>query len=571
MRLGRWSSFGRTSLIQSVILAVVAFTLAILLSNCDAVGGSRSDLRPSTTPTSSPSRAANNPAAVSPGTLVYGAGGEPVNLEPGNIEDGNSIIVQQQIYDRLIEFKPGTTELQPALATEWKSSEGGKVWTFKLRSGVKFHDNTEFDAEAVRFNVDRWWNPKSEYGYRNAGKTYAIWQNLFGGFKGSPESLLQDVVVEGKDTIKFVLKKPNAIFPTAIASGYFGIASPTAIKKAQADYGTPPSFAVGTGPFIFREWRRGDRILLAKNPNYWKQGLPKSEQLVIRFITDPAARLVQLRAGVIDMTVDLTPDQLQEVQKDPTLEAVIRPSFNVGYLALNPSYEPLKKPEVRQAIAQAIKQQEIVKAFWGELASNTAHFTPPLLKEYHSDKVTGYAYNPQQALQTLAKAGYPKGFNLDLWYMPVSRPYFPVPKAIAEAFAAELSAIGIKVNLQTKDWAAYLGDRNKSPGFQAFMLGWTGDYGDPDSFYYPLFGPGATADLGNWKNQQLLQLLDRSRATENKAERIKIYQQIDEILFKEVVRIPIVHSQPLLAKRKTVTGWTPSPLGSEQLGEVTKS
>lgn len=562
MRLSRSVSFGRASLTRSVILVVVAFVLAILLSNCD---------RTRTTPTSSPSPLGNSPAAVSQGTLVYGAGGEPVNLEPGNIEDGNSLIVQQQIYNRLVQFKPGTTDLEPALATEWKSSEGGKVWTFKLRSGVKFHDGTDFNAEAVRFNVDRWWNPKSDYGYRDAGKTYAIWQNLFGGFKGNPESLLEDFVVEGKDTIKFVLKQPFAIFPTAIASGYFGIASPTAIKKAQASYGTPSSFAVGTGPFIFREWRRGDRIVLAKNPNYWQKDLPKSEQLVMRFITDPAARLVQLRAGVIDMTVDLTPDQLPEVQKDPTLEAVFRPSFNVGYLALNPSYEPLSKPEVRQAIAQAIKKEEIVKAFWGELGEHTAHFIPPLLKDYHSQNVSGYAYNPQQALQTLAKAGYPKGFDLDLWYMPVSRPYFPAPKPIAEAFAAELSAIGIKVNLQTKDWAAYLSDRNKSPGFQAFMLGWTGDYGDPDNFYYALFGKGATSDLGNWKNEQLFQLLDRGRATEDKAERIKIYQQVDEILFEEAVRIPIVHSNPLLAKRKTVTGWTPSPLGTEQFGEVMKS
>src|SRR5919202_1827965 len=248
MRLGRWASVRRTSLTQSVILAVVAVGLAILLSNCN---------RSSTKPTSSPSSPANNPGVISAATLVYGAGGEPVDLEP-------------------------------ALATEWKSSEGGKVWTFKLRSGVKFHDGTDFDASSVKFNVDRWWNPKSEFGYRNAGKTYSIWKNLFGGFKGSPESLLQDVVVEGKDTIKFVLKQPFAIFPTAIACGYFGIASPTAIKKAQANYGTPASFAVGTGPFIFREWRTGDRIVLAKNPNYWKKGRPKSEQLTIRFLTDTA-------------------------------------------------------------------------------------------------------------------------------------------------------------------------------------------------------------------------------------------------------------------------------------------
>ena len=494
-----------------------------------------------------------------------------MNLESGNITEGNSIYLQDQIYDRLIAFKPGTTELEPGLATEWKPSDGGKVWTFKLRPGIKFHDGTDFDAEAVRFNVDRWWNEKSEYGYRSAGKTYEIWGELFGGYKGTPKSLVQDVVAEGKDSVKFVLKQPFTAFPAALATGYFGIASPTAIKKAQAKYGTPSSLAVGTGPFVFKEWRTGDSIVLTKNPNYWKQGLPKSEQLVFRFITDPAARLAQLRSGTIDLTVDLAPDQLKELQKDANLTAVPRPSLNVGYLGLNTSYEPFKKPEVRQAIAQAINKGEIVKAFWGESAESDPHFTPPTFKEFQSQNLADYHFDPQKAKQLLAQAGYPNGFNLQLWYMPVSRPYYPTPKPIAEAFAADLNAIGIKVSLQTKDWAAYLADRNKPPGFQAFMMGWTADYGDPDNFYYPHFGPGSTADLGNWKNEQVFKLLDQGRAASSKAERIKIYQQVEEILNKEMVRVPIVHSQPLLAKRKGVNGWTPSPLGSEPLESVSKS
>jgi peptide/nickel transport system substrate-binding protein len=545
---------------QPALLAV-AFALAIVLSNCNSPSNQTSN-----SPTS-----ANSPATAPAGALVYGSVGQPVNLEPGNITDGNSIVVQDQIYNRLIEFKPGTTDLVPSLATEWKASEDGKTWTFKLQNGVKFHDGTDFNAEAVKFNVERWWDSKNEFGYRNAGKIYQIWSDLFGGYKGSANSFLQEVAVEGKDTVKFVLKQPFVAFPNALAAGYFGIASPDAIKKAGASYGTPSSTAVGTGPFVFKEWRPGDRIVLEKNPNYWKQGVPKSNQLVMRFITDPAARLAQLRAGTIDFTVDLTPDQMAEVQRDSNLDPVLRPSFNVGYLALNPGYEPLSKPEVRKAIAQAINKKEIVKAFWGQMGENTPHFTPPLLKEFQSERVQDYEYNPQQAKQLIAQAGYPNGFNLDLWYMPVSRPYFPNPKPIAEAFAAELSAIGIKVKLQTKDWAAYLADRKKSPGYQAFMMGWTGDYGDPDNFYYAHFGPGATTDLGNWKNDQVFQLLNRGRATSDKTERATIYKQVDEILYQEVVRIPIVHSQPLLAKRKKVSGWTPSPLGSEPFDAVTKS
>lgn len=546
-----------------IILLAIACTLTIVLSNCNSNKQSNqtaNNLTPGKTP-----------ETASPGVLVYGSGGQPVNLEPGNIVDGNSIIVQDQIYNRLIDTKPGTTELAPSLATEWKASSDGKIWIFKLRSGVKFHDGTDFDAEAVKFNFERWWNQKNEFGYRDAGKTYEIWNNLFGGFKGTPESLLQEIVAESKDSVKFVLKQPFAAFPSAISSGYFGIASPTAIKKAGAKYGTPSSLAVGTGPFIFKEWRSGDRIVLEKNPNYWKPGLPKSNQLVIRFITDPAARLAQLRAGTIDFTVDLTPDQRQEIQSDAQIEAVKRPSLNVGYLALNPSYKPLAKPEVRQAIALAINKKEIVKAFWGDLGESTPHFTPPSLQEFQSKNLIGYEFNPSKAKQIITEAGYPNGFPLQLWYMPVSRPYFPNPKPIAEAFAADLNAIGIKVSLQTKDWAAYLADRNKPPGFQAFMLGWTGDYGDPDNFYYPHFGPSSTADLGNWNNQQIFQLLNQGRATDNPAERAKIYQQVDETIYKEVLRLPIVHSQPLLAKRKNVIGWLPSPLGSEPFEEISKS
>ncbi|WP_293133161.1 ABC transporter substrate-binding protein [Microcoleus sp. bin38.metabat.b11b12b14.051] len=545
-----------------LFLLGLVFGMALILSNCSTN---------SNTVNNNNSPTATTPGAVPAGALVYGAGGPPVNLEPGNVTDGNSVIAIDQIYNRLTDFKPGTVELEPSLATKWSSSTDGKTWTFKLRSGVKFHDGTDFDADAVKFNVDRWWDAKNPQGYRDSGKNYQIWKDFFAGFKGDKDSLVKDVTVVDKSTIRFVLNRPFAAFPAAIGSGYFGIASPAAVKKVGAKYGTPGSLAVGTGPFVFKEWRSGDRIILEKNPNYWKAGTPKVNQLVLRFVDDPAARLAQLRAGQLDFTVDLTPDQLKEVQADTNLEAVVRPSFNVGYLALNPSYGPLAKSEVRRAIAQTINKQAIVKAFWGELGKHDSQFIPPSLNWAESDKVKDYEFNPQQAKAMLAKAGYPNGFDLDLWYMPVSRPYFPTPKPIAEAFAADLSAIGIRVKLLTKDWSAYLADRLKPPGFQAFMMGWTGDYGDPDNFYYPHFGPGSTADLGNWKNPKVLELLDQGRASGDKAARAKIYAEVGEILYGEAVRLPIVHSQPLLGKRKNIQGWIPSPLGSESFEDVSKS
>jgi peptide/nickel transport system substrate-binding protein len=163
-----------------------------------------------------------------------------------------------------------------------------------------------------------------------------------------------------------------------------------------------------------------------------------------------------------------------------------------------------------------------------------------------------------------------RSFDLDLWYMPVSRPYFPTPKPIAEAFAADLKAVGIRANLKTKDWTAYLADRLKSPGYQSFMLGWTGDYGDPDTFYYPHFGPAGTKDLGNWKNDELLKLLNLAREKSDRTERSKLYAQVDEILHREALRLPIVHSEPLLVQRKTIKDWVPSPLGHEPFEAIAK-
>jgi peptide/nickel transport system substrate-binding protein len=528
---------------------VLLFVLTLGLTNCNR---------------SSPSNSST------PGVLVYGSGGQPANLEPGNVTDGNSLIVHNQLYNRLIQFKPGTTDLEPSLATSWKASPDGKTWTIQLRQGVKFHDGTNFDANAVKFNVDRWWDKNNPNGFRNAGKSYEIWGQLFGGYKGEPDSLVETVKVVDPSMIQFILKQPFAAFPNAIASGFFGIASPAAIQKAGANYGTPAGGAVGTGAFVFKQWQSGDRIVLEKNPNYWKSGFPKGNQLVMRFVTDSGARLAQVRAGQIDFTVDLAPDQKSEIERDANLTLVNRPSFNVGYLALNPGYKPLSDVRVRQAIAHAINKSAIVQAFWKGSAETTPHFLPPSLDWATSKSLKDYDYNPQKAKDLLKQAGYPNGFDLDLWYMPVARPYFPTPKPIAETFAADLQAVGIRANLKTKDWAAYIADRKKAPGYQSFMLGWTGDYGDPDSFYYPHFGPGGTDDLGNWKNDRLIQLLNQARSTSDRNQRSKLYAQVDEIVHQEAVRVSIVHSDPVLVQRKSIQGWVPSPLGTEPFEAVAK-
>ncbi|MPY65703.1 ABC transporter substrate-binding protein [Deinococcus sp. SDU3-2] len=500
-------------------------------------------------------------------TLVYGANGDPVSLEPGNITDGISILVQHQIYDTLVAFKDGTTDPEPGLATKWTSNANATSWTFTLRPNVKFHDGTAFNADAVVYNFSRWWDPKHPQGFRNQGRTFEIWGQLLGGYKGDATSVVKNIVKVNNTTVRFDLNKSSSVFPEVIGAGYFGIASPTAIKKDGAKYGTPASKPIGTGPFIFQSWRTGDRVTLAPNQSYWGSKA-KVDGLIIRSIKDASQRLNELKAGTIDFTSDLTPDALRNVQADRNLVAVKKPSFNVGFLSLNNRNQYLKNDKVREAISMAINRKAIVDAFWNGLGVSNASFLPPVLAWANSKDVPAtYKFDPAAAKKMLADAGYPNGFSIDLWYMPVSRPYFPTPKPIAEAIAADLSAIGIKVNLKTEDWAKYLEDRNKEPGFDMYMIGWTGDYGDPDNFYGAYYGPTASDDI-NWNPAELQRLLEQGRAAVGRTAKARVYGQLHEITYKANYRLPMVHSQPLAAARTYVRGWVPSPLGSEAFNNI---
>jgi peptide/nickel transport system substrate-binding protein len=507
-------------------------------------------------------------ASAGAATLVYGAGGEPVSLDSGTITDGNSATPQMLVYDGLVRFKNGTSDIAPGLALKWTSNPTATEWTFTLRPGVKFTDGTPFNADAVVYNVNRWWDPAAPGGAKELGKSFTSWQFIFGGFKGDAGTILKSVRADGPNKVIFTMTRGYAQLPETLATSFFGIASPTAIKKAGAKYGTPAALPVGTGPFIMQDWKTGDRINLVPNKAYWGTKA-KYDALVLRFLKDPSARLNELKAGTIDFTTDLNPEQLSAVKADKNLSAVLVPSFNVGMLSLNLGNKYLKNDKVRQAISMAINKKAIVDAFWGDLGVTDASFLPPALSWANSPKVPDdYKFDPAAAKKLLAEAGYPNGFALDLWYMPVSRPYFPTPKPIAEAMAADLAAIGIKATLKTEDWAKYLDDRNKAPGFDMYMIGWTGPYASPYNFYNTYYGEEAGAD-SNFNNQKIFDQMRVAAAASTRAAQAKAYAQIHQITYDANVRIPIVHSRPLAAIRTYVKGWQPGPSSLLPFEEIT--
>lgn len=498
-------------------------------------------------------------------TLIYAQSSLPVTLDSADAQDGNSLRVAYQVTEGLITFKPGSAELIPGLAERWEANQDSTAWTFYLRQGVEFHDGTPFNAEAVKFNFERWNSAE-----RASGKSFVPWTWVFGGFQGEG-SLLESVEVVDEHTVRFVLNRPVGFFPSMVAAGYFMIQSPQAVQAHPEDYGTPEVGIVGTGPFTFTSWVIGERVELAKNPKYWGEPA-KLEGIVFRGIQEPASRLAELRAGTVHIAAELSPDDRKALESDSKLKAVVQEGINIGYLGLNQASGPLADAKVRAAIALAIDQNAIVAAFYQGLGVAADQFVPPAMwGRASSDQVALRKFDPEQAKKLLAEAGYPNGFSTEFWYMPVSRPYFPAPQPIAETIASYLSEIGIQVSLRSEDWGAYLSDYNQGK-FPIYMMGWSPDYGDPDNYLYTFFGPEAKTSLG-WNTPsgvEVRELLEQARTAPDQAEREKLYAEIQTIVYQETAAIPIAHNNPLNGTLAGVSGWVPSPLGSaEKLAEVT--
>ncbi len=498
-------------------------------------------------------------------TLVYGLSGFPTTLDSIDAQDGNSLAVASQITETLVFFEPGTTNLVPRLATSWEANDDATSWTFTLREGVQFHDGTPFNAEAVKFTFDRVNIEDHPYAFRDEGKNFVPWGWVFGG----PGGILDNVEAVDEYTVRFNMSQPTPFLPTLLAAIYMQIDSPAAVMEAGADYGTPSVGSVGTGPFVFEEWREGELVRMSRNDNYWGDNA-LVEEVVVRGIAEPTSRLAELQAGSIDIAVLLSSDDLVTVQNDGNLKTAIPDAeLNVGYLAMHQANEPFDDPLIRRAVSHAIDREAIVEAFYEGLGSVAADHMPPSF--FGSDGPWPYDYDPERARELLAEAGYPDGFDTELWYMPVSRPYFPAPQPIAEAMATYLADVGINAELQTEDWSTYLSDYNTGK-FPMYMLGWNGDYADPDNFLTTFFGASAVEQLG-WDAPEVVEALNDARQIAEPDERAALYEFVNATVAEQAASIPMAHNATLNAVRTNIDGWVMSPLGysSVDLSKVSKS
>ena len=498
------------------------------------------------------------PAAHAKGTLVYCSEGSPEGFQPQFFSTGTTFdAVSVPMFNRLVEFEIGTTNIIPALSESWTVSPDGKVYTFKLRKGVKFHSNAnftptrDFNADDVVFSWSRMADDKNPFHKGTGGQTYAYFDDM--GMK--------DIVdrVEKVDpmTVRFVLKKPEAPFLANMAMDFASILSAEYADKMKAA-NTVDAFdrePVGTGPFQFVSYQK-DAVIRYKAFDAFWGGRPKIDNLVYAITTDASVRYAKLKAGECHAMAFPKPADVALMKNDKNINLVQKEGLNVGYIAFNVEKKPFDNKLVRQALGMAVNKKAILDAVFqgaGQVAKNPI---PPTLWSYN-DKIKDHPYDPAKARELLAKAGFASGTEVELWYLPVTRPYNPDGKRMAELIQADWEKVGVKTKLLTFEWGEYR-KRSKTGEQHAMMFGWSGDNGDPDNFFVPLLGCAAVKGGGNvarWCHKDFEDLIQKAKTQTKQADRAALYQKAQEIFKEEAPWIPIAHSVRFDPVRKEVTGY----------------
>jgi peptide/nickel transport system substrate-binding protein len=511
-------------------------------------------------------------------TLVFATESEPTFLDPAIVSDGPSLRIANQIFEGLVAIKPGTTQVAPSLAKTWKGSNGGKRWTFNLQTGVRFHDGTPFNAAAVCFNFNRWYNFPVAFQPDSVAYYYST---VFGGYAkpgkdlpGPKDALYQSCRAVNSSTAQINLRRPSAAFISALSLPSFSVQSPAALRRYKANEGTLSKEGVlrpsgtyatehptGTGPFKFESWKIGDRLVITRNDQYWG-AKAKLRRVIFRAIPENAARLQALQSGEIHGYNLVEPQDMPTIRNNSKLKLIDRPAFNVGYVTINRAQPPMDKLAVRQAVAYGLDRASVVQSFYSGRGVVAHEFMPPQLFGYAKD-VAKYTYNPERAKQLLQQAGLTLPVEIEFWYpTDVSRPYMPDPQRNFQAFAASLNNSGFKVVAKSAPWRPdYVARVQAGTAGHLNLIGWTGDFGDPDNFIGTFFR--TPQDAWGPINPAIHNILNRALSETNQKKRIATYQQANRLIMQDLPGVPYVHTKPALAFQRNVVGYVASPIEVE--------
>lgn len=529
---------------KTVISLLITLVLVFSLVGCETTPKDNSQEQTDVKATEAPAEATEapaeeeEPAAEFKDTITVALDSDPVALDPTLVSDGNSATVIKAVMEGLMGFEQGTGELIPVLAESYKFSDDGKEVVFNLRSGVKFHDGTDFNADAAIFNVNRQLPENKTEEMPNAGTIY-----------GNVEK------VEKVDdlTIKFTLVNPDVTFLTALAlNPGCEMVSPTAFEADPEAFKKSP---VGTGSYKFVEWKAAQYVKLERNEEYWGEKA-KTANVIYKVIPESAVRASELLAGTVDVLNFIDINSIDQL-KSSGMNIYSTPGATISYIAFYTDKEPFNNKLVRQAIFMGIDREAIVKGLYGENAVVSNGIIPPTTLGY-SDELKALPYDPEKAKELLAEAGYEDGLKFQMLAYNVVKNYNPAAENLAIAIQNELKKIGVEVDVVVKPWNEFVNNlfEEEHEG-DAIQIGWGSTTNDPADFTLLLDSSncGTGLNFADYENTELDELMAKAKTVGDIKEREAIYIEIQKIINDEVPWLFMSHSKDYSATSPKVTGY----------------
>ena len=476
--------------------------------------------------------------------ITYAQGADPRGLDPALIDDGESSKPICQMYEGLLKYGDNNTEVEPCLAESWEVSGDGLTYTFKLRQGVKFHDGTDFNAEAVKYNVDRQTVNKTE------DMLYADF--VFGD--------VAECNVIDDYTVEIVLNKVSTPFLNNLAMSLGApMVSPTACEANNNNLNEAPC---GTGPYKFVRWDKNEAVVMERNEDYWgEKGVAK--QIVFKTITDNSARVVALTNGEVDIIDGIDANVVDQVTSAGALLNMAE-GMNINYLAYNT--QRITDPEVRKALSQAVNVPELVASLYRGYASEATSILPTFMPGYSAD-VKQVSYDPEAAAQTLADKGVTE---LHMLAYTNPRPYNTATgQTLAEALQGYYEKVGVTCSIDSYDWTTYK-EKVGTGDYDVCLYGWIGDNGDPDNFMNLLASEDIEINVAQYSDEEFNTMLAEAASTPNGEERNAIYAQMEQKIADECVWLPISHQENLSAYLSNVHNYIAHPTGNVFLSQTYK-
>ena len=459
---------------------------------------------------------AQNP--TSGGTLTITLSAEPPGLDPTTSPAATiKRVVHYNLFEGLLKVDR-TGKVVPALAKSYTVSKDGREYTFTLHSGVKFHDGKPCSSEDVKFSLERILDPKTAAPYRMY-------------YEGIEAIQVVDPLI-----VKIRLKKYDSAFLFNMARGDAVIVPRQAVDKLKSQ-------PIGTGPFKLVDWKRGDSIVLVKNPNYYLKGVPYLDKVVFKFIPDPSSQLAALKAGDVDVIAyDMAPENVVALEKDGRFKVLKGHTTTDVIMAMNHSKKPFNDPKVRQAITQAIDRKAIIQGAMSGFGTPIGSHMDPT-NPYFVDLSGLYPYNPEKAKQLLAEAGYPKGFEAVL---KLPEPYAYARRS-GEVIADQLSKVGIKLTLEVIQMGQWVDRVFKNADYDLTVMG----HAEP--FDIEIYGKANY--YFRYNNPKFQEMLKKAEGEMDEQARKKIYADLQKLIADDFVNVYLFINPALPAMKKEVMNW----------------